>query len=97
MLDKLKQMMEIKKQAEQIKRELENTRLEMSEGRGIKITIDGVQRFHSIEITDDLLNTVNKEKFEIDLLRSINAAIGKSQAAAAQKMKEITGLNIPGL
>ena len=52
MFDKMKQMMEFKKQAEQLKRELENTRLEANDVRGIKVTVDGAQRFHGIIIAD---------------------------------------------
>ena len=97
MFDKMKQMMEFKKQAEQLKRELENTRLEANDVRGIKVTVDGAQRFHGIIIADELLAIGRKEQLEAELLRAINAAIGKSQAAAAEKMKNLTGLNIPGL
>lgn len=97
MLDKIKQLMEIKKQAETLKRELEASTVEASEVRGIKIVISGTQHFHSIEIDSSLINSENKKRLEEDLLRSINAAIQKSQLIAAQKMKSMTGLNIPGL
>jgi len=97
MLDKIKQLMEVKRQAEQIKRELEDTTMEINDVNGIKIAINGAQKFQSVEIADSLINVVHKEKLEHDLLKSINAAVVKSQNAAAQKMKEITGLNIPGL
>ena len=97
MLDKIKQLMEVKKQAEQIKRELDGTRTEVNSVRGIKIIIDGSQHFQSIEIDNELLGAENKKRLEADLLHSLNSAIGKSQAMAAQKMKDLTGLNIPGL
>jgi len=97
MIDKIKQLMEVKRQAEQIKRELENTTIQVSDISGIKIVINGAQKFQSVEIAESLVNAGNRERLESDLLKSINAAIAKSQNAAAQKMKELTGLNIPGL
>ena len=97
MLDKIKQLMEVKKQAEQIKRELDGTRIEVNSVRGIRIIIDGSQRFQSIEIDNEFLGVENKKRLEADLLYSLNSAMSKSQAMAAQKMKDLTGLNIPGL
>ncbi len=96
MLDKLKQLMEMKKQAEEIKRQLENTRIEINDGRGVKIIINGAQHFESVEISDDMVKSQDKRRMEAELLRGINGAIAKSQAAAAQKMKDVTGFNIPG-
>ena len=97
MLDKIKQLMEVKKQAEGLKRELDGTTIEVNDVRGIKITVNGSQRFQSIEVDTEMLGADNKKRLEGDLLRSINNAVGKSQALAAQKMKDLTGLNIPGL
>lgn len=97
MIEQIKQLMEVKRQAEQIKRELEETTIEVNEISGIKIAINGAQKFQSVEIAESLLNTDNREKLESDLLRSLNAAIAQSQNAAMQRMKDMTGLNIPGL
>ncbi len=97
MLDKIKQLMELKRQADQIKRELDAERIEVNEVRGIKIVVTGSQEFQSIEIDQDLIPADDKRRLEENLLRSINAAIKKSQHVAAEKMKNMTGLNIPGL
>lgn len=97
MLDKIKQLMEVKKQAEQMKRELGSSTIKVDEGRGIRIAISGLQNFQSIEIDESLLGVENKRNIESELLRSINAAIRKSQETATDKMKAVTGLNIPGL
>ncbi len=97
MMDKIKQLMEMKKQAEQLKRELDAATIDVNDVRGIKITVNGAQRFQSIEIDTTLLGAENKKRLEADLLRGINNAVGKSQALAAGKMKDLTGLNIPGL
>ena len=97
MFDKMKQLMEVKKQAEQLNRELESTTLEVSEIAGIKVSINGAQKLQSITLEESLLSQANKPSLERDLLRSINAAVTKSQNAAAQKMRDRTGLNIPGM
>lgn len=93
MLDKFKQLMEMKKQADKIKKELEAVTVEVSEVNGIKMVLTGVQTFRSVEIDESLLTPANKSRFEADLLRSINAAIKKSQNVAAQKMASV----MPGL
>ena len=97
MLDKMKQMMELKKKADQLKRELEAEVLEINETRGIKIVVNAAQSFRSIEIDESLLSPQNKNRVQMDLIRGINTAIKKSQQIQAQKARNITGLNIPGL
>ncbi len=96
MLDKMKQLMEMKRQADLIKRELESVIVDVQDVRGIKVTINGSQHFKSIEIDEALLNPANKARLQADLLRSLNAAVGKSQGVAAQKMKSILP-GFPGL
>ncbi|OGX05943.1 MAG: hypothetical protein A2Z88_02595 [Omnitrophica WOR_2 bacterium GWA2_47_8] len=93
MLDKMKQMMEIKKQADQLKRTLDGISVDVAEVPGIKVVITGGQDFKSVEIDADLLKAENKKRFEQGLLRSLNAAIKKSQQLAAEKMKSV----MPGL
>ena len=97
MLDKVKQMMDLKRQADQLKKELEAIKLEVSEVRGIKIVVNGAQSFQSIEIDEALLSPANKNRVQMDLLRSINTAVKKSQQQAANKMKNMPGFNLPGM
>ena len=89
MFDKMKELMEMKKQADQIKRELDASTIESSEVRGIKIVMNGSQDVKSIEIDEALINPGNKNGLESALLKSCNAAIKKSQQLAAQKMKNM--------
>lgn len=96
MFDQMKQLMEMKKKADQVKKELDSSSVEINEVNGIKMTITGSQDFKSIEIDEGLLNTTNKQRFERDLLRSVNAAIKKSQNLAASKMKAVMP-NLPGM
>jgi DNA-binding protein YbaB len=97
MLDQVKKLMEMKKQADLLKKELEATIIEVQETRGIKLVVNGAQNFQSIEIEESLLNAGNKNRIQMDLLKNINTAIKRSQQAAATKMKNMPGLNLPGL
>jgi DNA-binding YbaB/EbfC family protein len=89
MFDKMKELMEMKRQADQIKRELDAAIVDSDEGRGIKVKINGSQTFQSIEIEERLLGPENKKRLETEILRSVNAAVRKSQNVAAQKMKSM--------
>jgi DNA-binding protein YbaB len=97
MLDKVKQLMDLKRQADQLKKELEGIKLEVAEVRGIKIVVNGAQSFQSIEIDESLLTPANKNRIQMELLRSINTAVKKSQQQAANKMKNMPGFNLPGM
>ena len=92
MFDKMKELMEMKKQADRIKKELDASTVEVNEVSGVKIVVTGSQNFRSLEIDEALVNAGDKNKLEDDLLRSVNAAIKQSQNLAAQKMKAV----IPG-
>lgn len=97
MFDKIKQMMTLRKQADKLKKELELVIIEISDVRGVKVVVNGAQIFQSVDIDAGLLNAANKNRLQMDLLRSINTAVKKSQQAAANKMRNTPGLNIPGL
>ncbi len=96
MFDKMKQLMEMKRQADKIKRELDGIMVDAQDVPGIAIRINGSQVFQSIDINADFLKAENKGKLEKDMLRSVNAAIKKSQTMAAQKMAAVMP-NIPGM
>ena len=97
MFDQVKKVLEMKKQADILKKELEATIIEVSETRGIKVVINGAQIFQSINIEEGLLNAGNKNRIQMDLLRSINTAVKRSQQSTANKMKNMPGFNLPGL
>jgi len=89
MLDKMKQLWEMKQQADRIKRELDAVTVECTEVPGVKVKVSGAQKFHSIEVDERYFTEGNKGKLEQDLLNSMNAAIRKSQEVAAKKMKDV--------
>ncbi|MFA6378215.1 MAG: YbaB/EbfC family nucleoid-associated protein [Candidatus Omnitrophota bacterium] len=97
MFDQMKKLMEMKQQAEKIKRQLEASLIEVTEGEGVKIVIDGAQKFHSLEIDENLLVPEKKQHLQKELVKSLNKAIGKSQSVAADQMKKVMGLGgLPG-
>ena len=97
MFEKVKELMELKKKADKLKKELEATIIEVNEARGIKLVINGAQIVQSIDIDAGLLIPANKNRIQMDLLKSFNNGVKKSQQAAANKMKNIPGLNLPGM
>ncbi len=97
MFDKVKELMELKKKADQLKKELEATVIEINESRGIKMVMNGAQIVQSIDIDESMLTPANKNRIQMDLLKSFNNGVKKSQQAAATKMRNIPGLNLPGM
>ena len=93
MLDKMKQLWEMKRKMDEIKKELDSLQL-ASEDSMVKVTITGSQEIKSVEIKCDLA-TANKTKLEAALAETVNRAVRESQKAAAQKMSALGG--IPGL
>ena len=97
MFDKVKEMMELKKKADMLKKELAATKIEVNEARGMNLVINGAQIVQSIDIDENLLAPGTKNRIQMDLLKSFNNAVKKSQQAAANKMRNIPGLNLPGM
>ncbi len=93
MLDKMKQLWEMKSKMDAIKKELDAMML-ASEDSMVKVNITGSQEIKSVELKCDLA-TVSKNKLEAALAETVNRAVRESQKAAAQKMSALGGL--PGL
>jgi nucleoid-associated protein EbfC len=93
MLDKMKQLWEMKRKMDEIKKELDAMEL-ASEDSLVKVTITGSQEVKRVEIKVDLAGA-DKARLEAALTETINRAVRESQKAAAQKMSALGG--IPGL
>lgn len=97
MFDKMKQLMEMQKKMQEVKRELENTNFEIASSDGLfKVTMNGTQAVKGVSIQGDLSN-IDKITLERSIQDAYNRAIKRSHDLAAEKMKSVTGLNIPGL
>jgi len=97
MLDQAKKIWEMKKQADIFKKEMEAIKIEVQETRGIKIVVNGMMGFQSIEIDESLLIASNKNRIQMELLKSLNTAVKRSQQAMQTKMKNMPGFNLPGM
>lgn len=86
MFDKMKQLMEMKSQADRLKKELDAVTLDVTDVRGIKVSITGSQEIRAIDIDETLLTSANKKRLEADLMRALNLSTKKVQQVAAQKM-----------
>ena len=94
MFNKLKQIQDLKSQANQIKKALADETVEGSGSWGkVKVIMDGNQEVKKIEIADELLT--DKAKLENATIEATNDAIKKVQKVMAQKMSQMGGF--PGL
>jgi nucleoid-associated protein EbfC len=97
MFDKMKGLFEMQKKMQEVKRVLENTNFDIQSSDGlVKITMNGAQEVQAIKVKDSL-SEQEKARLDASLKDTFNRAIKRSQEIAAQKMREVTGINIPGL
>ena len=97
MFDKMKGLFEMQKKMQEIKRQLDNTNFDIQSSDGlVKITMNGSQEVKELVIKDNLEES-EKARLAGSLKDTFNRSIKRSQELAAQKMKDVTGLNIPGL
>lgn len=95
MLDKMKELWEMKQKMDEIKKELDGITLE-SEDNYVRVGISGSQEIRSVSIKADLASA-DKAKIEAALAETVNRAIKQSQKAAAEKMSKLSGFKLPGM
>ncbi len=94
MFQKTKALMELKKLQSQLAKEV----VEVEAGDGaVKIQITGEQKIKRVMLDNALVVAADTEKLERWLESAISQAISKSQQVAAEKMKALGNLGIPGL
>jgi DNA-binding YbaB/EbfC family protein len=97
MFDKMKGLFEMQKKMQEVKRALEDTNFDIQSSDGlVKITMNGAQEIKEVVIKDNLGES-EQARLASALKDTFNRAIKRSQEVAAQKMKDVTGFNIPGL
>ena len=97
MFDKMKGLFEMQKKMQEVKRVLEETNFDIQSSDGsVKITMNGAQEIKEVVIKDSLGES-EKANLASSLKDTFNRAIKRSQEVAAQKMKDVAGLNLPGL
>ena len=97
MFDKMKGLFQMQKKMQEVKRALEDTNFDIQSSDGlVKITMNGTQEVKGITLKDNLTEQ-EKARLEGALKDTFNRSIKRSQEIAAQKMREVTGINLPGL
>jgi len=101
MLDKMKQLYQLQKQAKTVQKELRDTEIEAKSADGeILVVVNGEQKIVEIKIGENYLSADKKSELESALLKVAQEASEKAQQIAAEKSKDMMkgmGLNIPGL
>ena len=93
----MKQLMDMQKKMQEVKRQLGDSNFDISSSGGlIKITMNGAQEVKEVSIQADLRIT-EKAVLEKAAKDAYNRAIKRSHDLAAEKMRSVTGLNLPGL
>jgi DNA-binding protein YbaB len=87
-MDQAKDLYKLQKQAKQIKKELKNIHIE-AESDGITVVCNGEQDFIEVKVSEAIAGDAKRlGKAFVD---AANKAIKKSQAIAADKMKDVMG------
>ncbi len=97
MFDKMKDLWQMQKKMQEVKRQLDEAVFEISSSDGVvKVSMNGTQEVRQISIQGDI-KAMDKNKLETALKDAYNRAIKRSHDIAAEKMKGVTGLNLPVL
>ncbi|MFA5135142.1 MAG: YbaB/EbfC family nucleoid-associated protein [Patescibacteria group bacterium] len=97
MFDKIKQLKELRDQAQQIRAVLAQESVSGEGGHGkVTIVMNGNQEVLAVEVEPTLLNEGSKEDLQKHIAEAANDAIKKAQRVMAQKMQGMSGLGIPG-
>ena len=97
MFDKMKQLMEMQKKMQEVKRQLDSANFDVtSADKSIRITMNGSQEVKAVSILVEP-GEMQKAALERAIKDVYNSAIKESHELAAQKMKDVTGFNLPGL
>ncbi|MBI2447935.1 YbaB/EbfC family nucleoid-associated protein [Candidatus Microgenomates bacterium] len=93
MFDKIKDLYHLKKQASALQKELSETIIEVTSPDDlIKVEMSCDQKVKSIHIDASYLDPSRQENLELQLKNVLASALSQSQQVAANKMKEMGGL-----
>lgn len=97
MFDKMKQLMEMQKKMQEMKRQLEEANFEVTSADGsVKIMMNGAQEVKSVSIQGEI-NATGKSNLEQAVKDAYNKALKQSHKIAAEKMKGVVGMDLPGM
>jgi|SRR3989338_3597230 len=96
MFSKLKQFNDLRKQANSLKSKLAEETVTI-ETNAVKLVIDGNQEVKTLSLSSEWLQPEKKQALENDLRDAMNKGLKKVQRVMAEKVREMGGLNIPGM
>ena len=97
MFDKMKNLYELQKKAKQLREELKNHNISQDIANGtIIITMNGEQKVTKVEVKEEFKD-LHPKKLAGELENGINKLVSRTQKLAAEKMKAMGGLGLPGL
>lgn len=96
MFGKAKEQMEFIKKAREIQKKLKDITVDAEAG-AVKIKMNGEQKVQKVEIDKDSVNMDRIDRLEKDIESALESAISKSQKVAAEVMKDLGGLGLPGM
>jgi len=96
---KIKDLYKLQKQAREIQKELKDTEIEARSNEGwVTVVFNGEQHLTELTLSEEALRPENKQELEKQLQNTISQAISRSQALAAEKMKDVMGgMGLPGM
>ncbi len=98
MFEKLKQFKDLREKAKTLQSALATEKVEGTAAWGkVKIEMDGNQQVTTVAIDDSLMAASEKAKLQDGVKEALNDALKKAQRKMMEKMKEMGGLDIPGM
>ncbi|PIU24370.1 nucleoid-associated protein, YbaB/EbfC family [Candidatus Berkelbacteria bacterium CG08_land_8_20_14_0_20_39_8] len=96
---KAKDLYRLQKQAREIQRELKDTEIEAKSNDGwVSVVFNGEQHLTEVTLSEEALKPENKKELEKQIQNTVSQAISRSQALAAEKMKDVMGgMGLPGM
>ena len=96
--DQIKQMRELKAQADAMQKQLAAIVVEVDSGHGaVKVSLNGAQKVLSVKIDPKAMDPNKPEKLESLVLQAVNDGITKAQKTAAKEMMASGNFKLPGL
>jgi len=101
MLDKMKQLYQLQKQAREMQKELRDTEIEAQNVNGlVTVIMNGELKVERISVDEALLQPEKKRELEHALTETMREALTKAQAIAAEKSKAMMkamNIDLPGM
>ena len=96
--DQMKEMRELKAQAEAMQKQMSAIVVEADAGHGaVKVTINGSQKVLSVKIDPKVVDPDKPEKLENLVMQAVNDGIAKAQKTAARQMMASGNFKLPGM